>query len=347
MCMCVSHIFLLVVASSNVAFHSLYCIVFVSLLPFCLSFQRTSTSLHTSRRRLNASRARIIIRELVTLLHAYAYARSSPTFPSIFLSSPVLRARQKFPPPPKKKKKRSHYTHVHVHQPRCTPIAAVRSHQREIKLSSFPKSRRWGEENLKLPTVVPFATPRRPFCHGNNFRPRIIKRLCGANFTSERSRRTNDENTRCGRDRTFPPTRGTTSRVPSSFPKRDLNFTNAAVCRVRPRRTSRCGRGANSPDPSEPNNTEEAYGEPAEILSKLTHSLSLSLGDCFDTVVIYDGVTACKYRHRKRKGRIASRSTRSLGISVQEFKSRAITVPFLFPPPFRFFFSRFSFFKNC
>lgn len=190
----------------------------------------------------------------------------------------------KVPSPSQKKKKNDHITHMYTYISLAALLSPpfVRINEK-LSYHRFPSHGGGGEENLKLPTVVPFATPRRPFCHGNNFRPRIIKRLCGANFTSERSRRTNDENTRCGRDRTFPPTRGTTSRVPSSFPKRDLNFTNAAVCRVRPRRTSRCGRGANSPDPSEPNNTEEAYGEPAEILSKLTHSLSLSLSATVST----------------------------------------------------------------
>lgn len=167
-------------------------------------------------------------------------------------------------------------------------------------------------------------------------------------FTSEKiSRRTNDENTKCGRSN-VPPTRGTTSRVSTSSPKRDLNFTNATVCRVRPHRASRCGRGTNSADPSEPNNTEEAYGEPAEILSKL------SFGDRSDTVVIYDGVTIVGIiiiigREKEGLPLVPRGPSR---ISVQEFKFPRDNT-FFFPLYiyiyiiyiFRFF-SRFSFFKN-
>ena len=61
--------------------------VFVSLLHFYLLYRRSNerrSSLRTSYRRLNASRAQTITREPVTLLHAYVHARSSRTASPIF-----------------------------------------------------------------------------------------------------------------------------------------------------------------------------------------------------------------------------------------------------------------------
>ena len=226
MCMCVSHIFLLVVASPD-AFRSLNLFRFrfaSSFLSLVSPFQRTSL---VPPYKLPEVERLACSNHYPRTGHVVARVRTrsilANSISNLFSALPfyALVVKNSLPPPPKKKTITLHTcTRISAQsEPRRTPIAAVRSHRREIKLSSLPTSRRWGEENLKLPTV-PFAR----FRQSDRSAMEIIfnrgsRELCRTDFTSERSRRTNDENTRRGRDRIFPPTRGTTSRVSSSFPK--------------------------------------------------------------------------------------------------------------------------------